>query len=104
MTKEYQQAMEPCFWFRISQASQIFFQIEASVKCAKVIAVVINLLILESKRNKFHDKRIPTGNGTMFLVQNFTSFSNLFSDRSKRQMRKSYCRCNKFVDLGIKEK
>ena len=82
MTKEYQQAMEPCFWFRISQASQIFFQIEASVKCAKVIAVVINLLILESKRNKFHDKRIPTGNGTMFLVQNFTSFSNLFSDRS----------------------
>ena len=48
MTKEYQQAMEPCFWFRISQASQIFFQIEASVKCAKVIAVVINLLILES--------------------------------------------------------
>ena len=47
MTKEYQQEMEPCFWFRISQASQILFQIEASVKCAKVIAVVINLLILE---------------------------------------------------------
>ena len=47
MTKEYHQAMEPCFRFRISQASQIRFQIEASVKCAKVIAVVINLLILE---------------------------------------------------------
>ena len=47
MTKEYQQSMEPCLRFRISQASQIRFQIEASVKCAKVIAVVINLLILE---------------------------------------------------------
>ena len=47
MTKEYQQEMEPCLRFRISQASQIRFQIEASVKCAKVIAVVINLLILE---------------------------------------------------------
>ena len=47
MTKEYQQAMEPCSRFRILQASQIRFQIEASVKCAKVIAVVINLFLLE---------------------------------------------------------
>ena len=47
MTKEYQQAMEPCFRFRISQASQIRFQIEASVKCAKVIDVLINLFLLE---------------------------------------------------------
>ena len=45
MTKEYQQAMEPCFWFRISQASQIFFQIEAqreinfSVKCVQISQV-----------------------------------------------------------------
>ena len=47
MTKEYHQEMEPCLRFRISQASQIRFQIEASVKCAKVIAVVINLFLLE---------------------------------------------------------
>ena len=42
MTKEYHQAMEPCLRFKISQDSQIRFQIEASVKCAKVINVVIN--------------------------------------------------------------
>ena len=66
MTKEYQQEMEPCFRFRISQASQIFFQLEAGVKNAKFIAIVINLFLLEWYRNKFHDKRIPTGNGTMF--------------------------------------
>ena len=47
MTKEYQQEIEPCLKFRISQASQIFFQLEASVKYAKVIAIVINLLLLE---------------------------------------------------------
>ena len=47
MTKEYQQDMGHCLRFRISQASQIRFEFEASVKCAKVIAVVINLLILE---------------------------------------------------------
>ena len=53
MTIEYHKAMEPCFSFRISQASQILFQIEASVKCMKVIAVVINLFLFHSKRNKF---------------------------------------------------
>ena len=42
MTTEYHQAMEPCFRFKISQASQIRFQIEASVKYAKVIDVLIN--------------------------------------------------------------
>ena len=40
MTKEYNQAMEPCFRFKISQASQIRFQIEASLKCAKVVDVI----------------------------------------------------------------
>ena len=35
MTKEYQQAMEPCFRFRISQASQIRFQIEAQRQMRK---------------------------------------------------------------------
>ena len=52
MTKEYQQAMEPCFRFRISQASQIRFQIEASVKCAKVIDVcnkLVSLGMIEKK-------------------------------------------------------
>ena len=55
MTKEYHKAMEPCFRVRISQASQILFQIEASVKCAKVIAVVIICF----SRNDREKNRMP---------------------------------------------
>ena len=52
MTKEYNQAMEPCFRSKITQASQIRFQIEASVKCAKVIDVLNKLVSLEMIEKK----------------------------------------------------
>ena len=38
--------MEPCFRSKITQASQIRFQIEASVKCAKVVDVINKLVSL----------------------------------------------------------
>ena len=38
--------MEPCFRFKITQASQIRFQIEASLKCAKVVEVINKLVSL----------------------------------------------------------